>query len=103
MWLHITYKHGGGVGVLQLSTKKFKKNLRNLSKVNFISLILCKLPWSAEHRLDGTRRQRVLPLHDELVSIRRDELHVHGVRALASPIHPLSLPFLTNLPHRLNL
>ena len=40
--------------------------------------------WTAEHRLDCAGRQCVLLLDDELMSVRRDQLHVHRVRSLAA-------------------
>ena len=46
----------------------------NLTKVDLVSLVLRELPWSRQHRFDGTTGQSIFPLDDELVAIAGDEL-----------------------------
>lgn len=71
---------------LQANSSHVFRDLRNLSKVHFVRLVLRELAGAGEHRLDCAGGQGMFPLHDKLVSVAGDQLDVHGLGALAAAI-----------------
>jgi len=83
---------GGAVGVAHLVREVHADLLEDvrgdLAEVDLVGLVLAELARSGQHGLDGARGQGVVPLDDELVAVRRDELDVHGVGAFAAAVNP---------------
>ena len=82
---------GGAVGVLDLVGEVHADLLedvrRDLPEVDLVGLVLAELAGPGQHGLDGAGRQGVVPLDDELVTVRGDEFDVHRLRALAAAVH----------------
>lgn len=72
------------------------QHLRYLPEVNLVGFVLRKLSRTAQHGLDGTRHNGVLPFHNELVAVARDEFHVHSFRAFQIAMRRFVLRRLNN-------
>lgn len=68
---------------------KKKVYSRNLPEVDLIGFILRKLSRTTQHSLDCARCEGMLPLHNKLMPIRRDQLHIHGIRPFTAAIYLL--------------
>jgi len=82
----------GAVGVLDFVGEVHADLLEDvrgyLAEVDLVGLVLAELARSGQHGLDCARGEGVVSLDDELVAVRRDELDVHGVGALAAAVNP---------------
>jgi len=82
---------GGAVGVLDFVGEVHADLLQDvrgdLTKVDFVGLVLAELAGPGQHGLDRSGGQSVVPLDDEFVPVRRDELDVHRLGSLAAAVH----------------
>ena len=60
--------------------------LRNLPEVDFVRFVFSKLSRSAQHGLDCSRGQCMLPFDNELMTVRGDEFNIHGIRSFTTSI-----------------
>lgn len=54
--------------------------------MHLVGLVLGKLTRSGQHRPDCAGGESVLAFDDKFVAVRGNQLHVHGVRTLASAV-----------------
>lgn len=70
--------------MLRINVKK--KNLRDFSKMNFIGFVFGELTWTTQHGFNRARHQSMFSFNNELMTVTRDQLHIHSVRTFTTTI-----------------